>query len=112
MMKRSAFKRKAPKKRAGHDKEMLSACRGEGCYLRIPGVCIGGTDTVVPCHANWPEYGKGMGIKARDEYTVPGCRACHYWLDFRAGTKDEKKSSWVSAYNEWKPSREAKLAQK
>ena len=33
------------------------------------------------CHANWGQFGKGMGIKADDEYTIPLCHVCHRWLD-------------------------------
>lgn len=108
-LKRAAMKAKAPKRRAGHNKAYLEACRGELCYLRIPGVCIGGMDTTVPCHANWPEYGKGMGLKAKDIYTVPGCMACHYWLDQGPSPKQEKRQAWESAYDRWSPAREERL---
>src|SRR5690554_404151 len=104
MMRRTPFKRHAPKKRQGHDKAMLAACKGEGCYLRIPGVCTGGTDTVVPCHSNQAKHGKGMGIKARDEFTVPGCMSCHYAID-QSGqfTKQKKFEFWDAAYEAWEP---------
>lgn len=99
-----------PKARPGHDKKMLQACRGERCYLAIPGVCHGDVATVVPCHANWSAYGKGMGIKARDEYTVPGCMHCHAELDAgRYLTKEEKRTVWESAFAEWLPVRAKKL---
>ncbi|MFT0547471.1 nuclease domain-containing protein [Allopusillimonas ginsengisoli] len=112
MMKRSPFKRTSPKKRTGHNKAMLAACKDQPCYLRIPGVCIGGTETVVPCHANWPEYGKGMGLKAKDIYTVPGCFACHAWLDQGPASKVEKKNAWEASYQVWNSVREIKLAPK
>lgn len=106
----STFKRKAPKKREGHDKRMLAACRGERCYLRVPGVCLLGPDTVVPCHSNEQQHGKGMGIKARDEFTVPGCQCCHRWLDQGSAERDTKFGVWRAAYTEWLPIRDAKLA--
>ena len=102
------FTRKAPKKRAGHNKAMLNACRGQRCYLAIPGVCCGRTDTVVPAHSNEQEHGKGMGIKARDEFTVPGCYLCHFQID--QGTMfsfEEKRHFWRSGYREWAPDRES-----
>lgn len=105
----ATFKRKAPKKREGHDKRMLSACRGERCYLRVPGVCLPSADTVVPCHSNEQRHGKGMGIKARDEFTVPGCQACHAWLDQGATEREVKFGVWRSAYGEWVPVRAVKL---
>ncbi|MDH1299698.1 nuclease domain-containing protein [Achromobacter sp. GD03932] len=109
-LQRAAIKRRAPKKRAGHDPKYLAACRGEPCYLQIPGVCRGELESVVPCHANWSAYGKGMGIKAKDIYTVPGCFCCHACLDQGFSLTDaEKRATWEWAYNRWLPVRAAKL---
>ena len=107
---RAAIKRRAPKKRAGHEPKYLAACRGEPCFLQIPGVCRGERNTVVPCHANWSDYGKGMGIKAPDIYTVPGCARCHACLDQGMTlTKAEKKATWEWAYTRWDEARTQKL---
>lgn len=96
-----------PKPRPGHDKAMLEACRGQDCWLAIPGVCQGDVATVVPCHSNQQEHGKGMGIKARDEFTVPGCRSCHAETDQgRLFTKEEKRAIWNAAYERWKAYRD------
>ncbi|CUJ66681.1 nuclease domain-containing protein [Achromobacter xylosoxidans] len=109
-MQRAAIKRRAPKKRAGHEPKYLAACRGEPCFLQIPGVCRGERDTVVPCHANWSDYGKGMGIKAPDIYTVPGCARCHACLDQGMTlTKAEKRATWEWAYTRWSAARASKL---
>ena len=108
-LKRSAFKRRAPKKRPGHDKAMLEACRGQHCYLAIPDVCCGDTETTVPCHANWSSYGKALGLKALDKYTVPGCWTCHAWLDSGKAPKDEKRQAWESAYKRWSNYRDGAL---
>jgi len=111
-LQRAAIKRRAPKKRAGHAPQYLAACRGEPCYLQIPGVCRGECerDSVVPCHANRSAYGKGMGIKAHDIYTVPGCFRCHACLDSGFSlTSDEKRATWEWAYNRWLPVRAGKL---
>jgi len=106
-LKRTGFKRRARKQKPWHNKKMLDACRGQPCFLNIPGVCLGsaGRDTVVPCHANWPEYGKGAGRKADDVYTVPGCHSCHSWLDQGSAPRDVKKSAWESAYKKWQSRR-------
>jgi hypothetical protein len=103
----STIKRRTPKKRPGHDKKMLDACRGQRCYLAIPGICCGRIETVVPAHSNEGALGKGMGQKARDEFTVPGCYFCHYAID-QGGmfSYEEKKHFWRSAYREWAPDRE------
>lgn len=112
-MQRSAMKRSSRRKHkiAGHhDQKMLEACRGEPCYLSIPGVCVGGTDTTVPAHSNQARHGKGMGIKAKDQYTVPACYACHAEIDQgNTFTREEKFALWNRAYAAWKPVREEKL---
>lgn len=111
-LQRTPMKRRAPKKRPGHEPKYLAACRGESCFLQIPGVCRGACerDTVVPCHANWSDYGKGMGIKAPDIYTVPGCARCHACLDQGMTlTKAEKKATWEWAYTRWDQARTTKM---
>lgn len=102
-MKRSYIKTRTPKKRAGHDKAMLTACRGQRCYLAVPHICCSyeGDPTVVPCHSNQSKHGKGGAIKARDEFTVPGCYQCHQWLDQSAAPRDEKDAVWDAAYEQW-----------
>lgn len=112
-MKRAAWTKHAPKKRAGHNKAYLNACRGELCYLRIPGICIGGIDTTVPAHSNEQAHGKGMGLKADDRYTVPACMACHHEIDQGSRpSKHERFAIWRAAYAAWEPVRAAKLNQK
>lgn len=97
-----------PKARPGHDKAMLAACRGQQCWLAIPGVCRGDIATVVPCHSNQGAHGKGMGLKARDEFTVPGCAHCHTELDQgRLFSREEKRALWNGAFERWQPVRDA-----
>ncbi|UYZ80278.1 hypothetical protein [Moraxella bovis] len=47
-----------------------------------------------PCHANWGEFGKGMGTKSDDEYTIPLCRKCHQELDTYQGRNRERAKAW------------------
>jgi len=109
-MKRSTMRRAPRKRRAGHVPKMLAACRGQRCWLSIPGVCRNDVASVVPCHANWADYGKGMGLKAGDQYTVPGCRHCHAELDQGSRfTKGEKRAIWEAAYACWSPYRATHL---
>jgi hypothetical protein len=58
-----------------------ASARGQDCTLQIPGVCNRNSETVVWCHSNRAEDGKGMGLKARDEEGCYGCSACHSFLD-------------------------------
>lgn len=93
----------------------LAACRGEECYLRVPGVCcsIGWAhESVVDCHSNQSKHGKGWALKAKHEYTVPGCGPCHYWLDFGFAPRAKKVATWDRAFAEWAPVRARKMGLK
>lgn len=82
-------------------------CRGQQCYLLVPGVLAHPVDTVVPCHSNAERHGKGMGMKAHDRYTVPGCLYCHSEIDQGMRfTREEKFALWDDAFARWKPVRE------
>lgn len=105
-MKRSAVaikpRRRSPNADPDRDTKYLKACRGQQCFLAIPGICRGEVETIVPCHANWGAYGKGLGLKAKHIYTVPGCMRCHYELDQGFSlTKEVKRATWEWAYTRW-----------
>lgn len=88
-------------------------CRGQPCYIRLPGLFCSSDATVVPCHSNSSQHGKGMGIKAHDEYTVPGCSECHRELDQgKRFTREEKFEFWRLAYERWKPKRQQLMMEK
>lgn len=91
--------------RAGKS-ELLRLVRGQPCYLQLPGLFCSSLASVVPCHSNQGKHGKGMGIKADDEFTVPGCSACHRELDQgNRFTREEKFALWDAAYARWAPVR-------
>jgi len=98
-----------PKKATGQDAKYLAACRGEACYLRVPDICLRSPETVVPCHSNQSRHGKGMGIKAGDRYTVPGCMACHAYIDQGKAVRDEKFRIWDVAFGIWETVRDLKF---
>lgn len=105
----SPFKKKRPKRRPMAERRYTLACRGEPCYLLIPGAPD--HKNVVPCHSNQQIHGKGMGIKADDEKTVPGCGWCHRAIDQGNWlTKEERRAYWDDAYARWLPVRTLKLA--
>ena len=59
---------------------------------KLPCVRCGNPSPSEACHANWAEFGKSMGKKASDEYTVALCRVCHYLLDtYQLGSREETK---------------------
>ena len=57
-------------------KPLRQHAAGQTCTLREPGVCIGGTETVVFCHIRKPGFA-GMGQKPHDLLGYYGCAACH-----------------------------------
>lgn len=62
--------------------------------VQIPNVCCGDPATTVAAHANWLEYGKGMGIKAHDIYTAWACFNCHVAMDELMIDRDQAKEYW------------------
>jgi hypothetical protein len=89
--------------------KLIDACRGEQCYLRVAGICCGDTATVVPCHSNQARHGKGMGLKAAHEFTVPGCWRCHSWLDQGPASRETKAAVFDAALAAWQPARAEKM---
>lgn len=107
----SPFKKKRPKRRPMAERRYALACRGEPCYLLIPGAPGHRLDSVVPCHSNSLSDNKGMGIKADEEKTVPGCGWCHHQIDQgNRLSKEERRAYWEDAYQRWVPVRTVKLA--
>lgn len=77
-------------------------CRGQPCYLLVPGILAHPGDTVVPCHSNQNRHGKSMGMKAHDRNTVPGCAWCHREIDQgNRFTRAEKFALWDAAFARW-----------
>ena len=68
------------------NRKLLDLCRDVPCMMRIPGVCLGREDTVVPAHDNNLNAGKGMSIKADDCFAIPACFNCHDEYDGRTHT--------------------------
>jgi hypothetical protein len=83
------------------DRQLLDLAYEFPCMLRFPG-CVGGNGE--PAHANWPMFGKGMGMKAHDCFHVPACRHCHQLLD-QGNTmeREDRRMAWLRAYAEYAP---------
>lgn len=73
------------------NKKILNAARGENCLIQSP-YCTNDSETVVACHSNDYDDGKGRGQKAHDCFVAFGCAACHNWVDGRlVGAKESKE---------------------
>lgn len=62
---------------------LRKSARGQECTLRLPGICVGGTETTVLCHLPSHIGLKGAGMKVPDWWAVFGCHACHDVIDGR-----------------------------
>lgn len=58
--------------------------RGRDCQIRVPGVCLRTTETVVLCHYRMSRF-SGMSLKSPDWCGAYGCAACHDIVDGRTG---------------------------
>lgn len=90
----------APKPEARYeDKALTDMAEGRACLLMVPAVCNHRTDTTVACHSNWAEHGGKGGVrKADDVFSVHGCAACHYWLDFGKARAQDKQAAFMAAH--------------
>ena len=70
------------------DLERLAAIR------KLPCVKCGKPAPSEACHANRSEYGKSMGKKASDEFTISLCRDCHCWFDGYFQLTREESKEW------------------
>ena len=91
-------------------KKFRDLCRDQPCYLQIPGVCNGNSETVVACHS--PNLDSlcghtGMGMKVSDAHTVAGCFACHDFIDNRSSgsldlvSPEDRMEWWLRGYFRW-----------
>ncbi|HEM7889446.1 hypothetical protein [Burkholderia cepacia] len=112
---KAAMNRRSKRPTVAEGAKYLAACRNEPCYLRVPGVCRlnSNDESVVPCHSNQSRHGKAGALKAKNEFTVPGCMWCHAWIDQnRVGApKQIKFDVWDRAYEEWAPARARKMGE-
>lgn len=63
--------------------KLLALAKGAPCLIAVPGICRGNRQTVVACHSNWLDHGKGVGLKAHDCFIAFGCQDCHDAIDGR-----------------------------
>lgn len=59
---------------------LTKSARGEGCLIRLAGICNFNPETVVFCHYRMAGF-SGLGIKPPSWLGAFGCSACHSWVD-------------------------------
>jgi hypothetical protein len=108
--KRSSLKSKPKRPTVAEGSKYLAACRGEPCFLNVLCDASDWADPrVVPCHDNRLSAGKGMGLKASHERTLPGCFVCHQWLDQGPAPRAEKFAAFDRGFARWVPLRARKM---
>lgn len=90
-MKKSTLKRTPFKSKPRKTSKIRQSAKGEDCTINLEGVCNYNSETVVWCHSNESKHGKGMGLKAHDEYGAYGCSSCHAVYDGQA-----KRPNWLT----------------
>ncbi|MFP4889295.1 hypothetical protein [Paraburkholderia sp. EG304] len=110
LARKAAMKTKRKRLTVAEGSKYLAACRGEPCYLNVKCARSDWADpTVVPCHDNRLSAGKGVGLKASHERTLPGCMLCHQWLDQGPASREEKFARFDAALARWLPRRARKM---
>ena len=77
--------------------------RNQPCYLRLPTICNGNSETTVLCHIRRGNVG-GTSIKPSPVCAVPMCFDCHNAYDSRTRTsysRDELDSEALRALVQW-----------
>lgn len=67
------------KRKAYRNKKILAAAEDSDCLIESP-ACKGRHETVVACHSDYAEDGKGAKLKADDCFVAFGCQDCHEYL--------------------------------
>jgi len=109
-VRRTEKKHRAKKPTVADGSKYLAACRDQPCYVNVLcGRSEWADPTVVPCHDNRLSSGKGMGLKARNDRTLPGCMHCHQWLDQGPAPREEKFAAFDRGFARWAPVRARKM---
>jgi hypothetical protein len=97
--------RAVPKTTPKRNRVLLEMAQGRPCLLTVPArlgmdgsAWCKSTDTTVACHSNLSEHGKAGARKADDCYSVWGCGACHFWLDFSRAPAEQKEAVFMGAH--------------
>jgi hypothetical protein len=55
-----------------------------------------------PCHNNWQQFGKGVGLKTSDHLCAAMCGTAHRMIDGKVGKdtlpKDQRLYYWIQAF--------------
>lgn len=84
-------------------KKIRDSARGQECTMNSL-ICNYNPETVVYCHSEEKEHGKGTALKSDDRYGFYGCSSCHDWYDGKPvphgtrGTKTKRRKYFWMAF--------------
>lgn len=87
-----------PKTVPQRNRRLLDMAERKPCLLLVPGWCNHRIDTTCACHSNQGIHGKAGARKADDQWSVWGCSACHWWLDFGPASQEQKNAVFDAAH--------------
>jgi hypothetical protein len=82
------------KEKRYENKKITDSARDQQCQINLHG-CSYDSSTVVYCHLNGYEWGKGKGLKADDGMGFYGCWHCHSIYD--GGIKHNFDRDWLES---------------
>lgn len=86
--------------------KLRKSAKGEQCTMYSP-MCNGNSETVVWCHSDYSEHGRGFSHKSHDVFGFYGCSGCNAWYDVHSkeiGSKfyvepDERRRYYQKAHD-------------
>lgn len=78
------------------NKHLTDLALGQDCQFQLAGICNHDSTTTVSCHADEGAKGKGLGLKASDEWIAWGCSECHAALPNMS--QEDREGVWQEAF--------------
>lgn len=75
--------------------KITQSANGEQCTVRYFWINFHNPETVVFAHSNKSIHGKGMGLKAKDEFGAYACYRCHAIYDGHEKRPDHITKEYV-----------------
>lgn len=82
------------------NRKLLDLAHGMPCFATFPHAC-NEAQGCHPAHANWSQFGKGVGTKAHDWAFASMCGNAHRMIDGEINAtmdRDTRFSEWLNAF--------------
>lgn len=81
-------------------RRLLDAIHDCPCQAKFEHACVDFNGSE-PAHADWSEFGRGMGHKAHDNFSAAMCRNAHQMISAQINPpfdRETRKQHWLTAY--------------